>query len=701
MAASTPVPGLSKNSQDNIIQYYRACTAILSTTWNIRNQMLDIDRLYMREQDFTKENVRARVANRYGDATKFQNVTAPVVMPAVESAVTYQTSTFLTGIPIFDVNASARYQDAAIQMSTMIDAQAQRGGWVREFELFFRDGFKYNLSALEVSWCQEKIWTPKTDIQFSKSQGKPTELLWEGNKVKRLDPYNMIFDARYKPTEMAWRGEFAGYTEPYSKVELITLFQSLQFRMNYKNAMEAGPTTVGTAYPMDYYIPELNPEALLSQTQYQTTNWLVWAGIDTPAARINYKNIYFVTTFYCRIIPSDFLISGPGNNQPQIWKFLIVNGNTVIYAERLTNAHNLLPILMAQPMEDGLGYQTKSFAQNVGPMQQVASALINSAMASRRRAISDRGIYDPSRINAKDINNDSPNAKIAVRPAAYGKPLNEAYFPIPYRDDQIQFAMSDMAQVLKFADQISGQNPVQQGQFVKGNKTQREFESVMGNAQGRNQAMAIKLEVQVFTPLKEILKLNILQYGQPGSYYNRSTETDIDVDPLVLREAQLTFKVSDGLMPSEKVMSADSFAVAAQTIASSPQLQAEYNLGDMFSYLFKTQRADVAQFQKGPQQVAYESALAQWQQAAQVLAQTYASLKKPDGSNYTPQEIQAGLPPQPTPDQYGYVPGQNPPLPQKTSIMQQYTTASASPPAPPQATTVGSPATQSGTPTLQ
>jgi hypothetical protein len=65
--------------------------------------MSKIDLSYMRENDLTKANQRAKLANAYGDADKYQNIVMPVVMPAVESAVVYQSSVFLTGNPIFDV----------------------------------------------------------------------------------------------------------------------------------------------------------------------------------------------------------------------------------------------------------------------------------------------------------------------------------------------------------------------------------------------------------------------------------------------------------------------------------------------------------------------------------------------------------------------------------------------------------------------
>ena len=92
----------------------------------------------------------------------------------------------------------------------------------------------------------------------------------------------------------------------------------------------------------------------------------------------------------------------------------------------------------------------------------------------------------------------------------------------------------------------------------------------------------------------------------------------------------------------------------------------------MFSYLFKLQRADVAQFEKSPEQIAYEQAAAQWQQAAMTLAEALNKSKKPDGSAYTPQEIQQALPPQPQPQQFNYDPSN--PKPQQApqgTILQQ------------------------------
>ena len=672
MAVNTPVI-LKQTSQDKIVQLLRDCNANFNAIWNIRQQLLDADRIYMRERDFTLEQQKAKIANFRGDPTKYQNIEVPVVLDSVESAVTYQTSVFLTGSPLFGVSAAPKYMDAALQMETIIDDQATKGGWARQIQMTLRDGYKYNLGLAEVAWERRKIFTPETDLAFSKTQGKPVSTYWEGNVLRRIDPYNTFFDIRYKPTELATRGEFLGYSNLYSRIEFIRFMNSLDVKMNTKKSLECGLAQVGSGPSDNYYIPQLNPKALINQATAGGINWMQWAGLAQTSNGISFHSSYIVTTMYARILPSDFGIADPAQHEPQIWKFVIVNGQILVLAERQTNAHDMIPILVAQPNEDGLGFQTKSMVQNSEPFQAVSSALVNSAIAARRRAVADRGLYDPSRVDAKEINNESASAKIAVRPSAYGRPLSEAYYQIPYRDEQSAQAMSDLQVMLNLNQQVTGLNKAQQGQFVKGNKTLFEYQDIMGNANARQQNTSLLLEAQFFSPIKEILKLNVLQYQAPGKVYSREREQEVEIDPVLLRKANLEFKVSDGQLPASKQMNSESFAAATNAIATNPQISQQYNIGPMFSYLFKSQRADVAQFEKSPQLIQYEQAMGQWQQTVQMILETAAKLKKADGSSYTPDEIQKAIPPQPTPEQFGVDPKNpyaTPPKPQDTILQQ-------------------------------
>jgi hypothetical protein len=656
-SASTSVP-LSKKGQQAFTAYYNSMQDLQSNSQSeLRIRMEAVDKAYQREVDETTDHQKAKQANKAGDVTRIQNIVVPVVMPQVETAVTYQASVFLTGYPLFGVVANPEYIDAALQLETILEENSLRGGWVRQLLLTFRDGFKHNFGPMEVSWAQEVTASVETNLTKSVTQGIPKKVIWSGNKLKHLDPYNTFVDPRVPPTEVHTRGEFAGYTEYMPRIELKTFINSLPDKIiaNIHAAFASGlggGTARTDASARNYFVPSINPAVTDPEAATAGTNWMAWVGIGKPDRQgMKYKDTYEVTTLYCRVLPSEFDMKIPEANTPQIFKLIIVNHEHIVYCERQTNAHNYLPILITQPKEDGLGYQTKSLAQDAQPFQEVATAMMTSIMASRRRAISDRVLYDPSRIAKAHINSANPSAKIPVRPAAYGKKISEAVYQFPYKEDQASFAMQQIQVLMGLANQTSGQNQASQGQFVKGNKTLEEFDTVMQNANGRDQTAAILLEHQLFTPMKYILKLNTLQFQGGTTLYNQDKEVAVEIDPVQLRKAVLNFKVSDGLIPSSKLINADSTATALQALVASPQIAAGYNLGPLFSYFMKTRGAKITEFEKSQEQQAYEQALDSWQQLATTAVENGIDPEK--------------LPPQPKPEEFGYNPAGNVPAPDK------------------------------------
>ena len=144
---NTPIT-VPKKSQEAIIKFQSECLAMMRQHWNLRTRMEQIDRQYQREVDYTKEQARAKASNLSGNPNELQNITVPVVMPAVEAAVTYQASVFLTGNPIFGVVSSPESMDAARQMESLIEDQQVRGGWIRELIMFLRDADRWPRHAM-------------------------------------------------------------------------------------------------------------------------------------------------------------------------------------------------------------------------------------------------------------------------------------------------------------------------------------------------------------------------------------------------------------------------------------------------------------------------------------------------------------------------------------------------------------------------
>jgi len=657
MTGATVTP-LTAASQESFRAYYSTILGMQNVTQiSSRDRYSYIDRMYMRETDRSLPAVRARAANRAGDPTKYQNMTIPVVKPQVEAAVSHQASVFLSGYPLFGVVAAPAYMDAAMQMETILEENSKRGGWSRELILFFRDCFKYDFAPIHVDWCDEVTAVVETDVLADIKKGTIKEVIWSGNKVTRLDPYNTFVDTRVKPSEVYKKGEFAGWTEMMSRMALKQFIATLPDKIiaNITPAFNSGivSTSGGGVKAFNYYVPNINPNSSEDTSEAAgETNWMVYAGLSTMRnASIDYKDAYEVSTLYCRVLPSEFNLKVPSSNTPQIYKLIFINHQHIIYCEQQTNAHGYIPILIGQPSEDGLGYQTKSMAEDGADFQSLASTYMNSIIASRRRAINDRLLYDPTRVTHANINSENPSAKIPIKPSMHGSNLSEAVYQFPYREDLNSGSMQQIQAMIGLANQVAGQNQAGQGQFVKGNKTVHEYESVMQNSNNSDMLASTLLEAQVFTPMKSILRFNTLEYQGGTTLYNREAQTEVEIDPVVLRRAVLDFKVTDGLVPADKLLNAESFTAAMQTIATNPAIGEGYNLSPMFSYFIKTQGADIRPFEKSQEQIAYEGAVRSWQQVVGPAIEAGAAPE--------------ALPPQPLPADYGYSPNQADPAKQQ------------------------------------
>lgn len=644
MPAATPML-LGKDSQEGLVKYMELASGMLLSGSQLRSSLRYADLAYMRENDQTIAQWQARLANKLGDKSKIQNIIVPVVMPQVESSVETLMKIFASQFPLFEFAAAPDKQEVAVQYNSIMQENQLRGGWVRQLQMFFRDGLKYNIHALEVDWCTENIWAVDTDTSLNGGTiGKAKQLLWAGNKVKRMDMYNTFFDFRVEPAEIHKKGEFAGYIELMSRMELKRFVNTLpegNVRMENINAAfnsgVAGSGDTNTYY--GYYTPSLNPEALFSKSPSEAFDWMSWVGMKQGDDKVNYKNSYEVKTIYARIIPADFNITVPSRKTPQIWKLIVINNQVLLYAERQTNAHDYLPIVFGQPLEDGLRFQTKSFSKNLEAFQDIGSALWNERLASARRRLTDRAIYNPLLIRPEDVNSPVENAKIPLRNSMYGRKLEDAYHQIPYDDSNAQYFTQEAQMIYQMSFLVSGKNNPSLGQFQKGNKNNPEFEQTMDNANSRDSGIARFLEDQVFTPVKEIIKLNILQYQPAGEIYNTTEQKMVQIDPLTLRKTALSFKVADGLLPVQKEMKSDELSVGFQTIQSVPQLQQGYNIVPMFSYIMSLRGMDgLEEFEKSPLQIQYEQAVASWQQVA--VEAMKAGQKPPPQPQMPPELIQ-------------------------------------------------------------
>lgn len=559
----------------------------------IRNKMDAIDIAYARYKGGAKNIDGEDVGKVNCDVFASDEVTPPIVVSQVDSYVAYLAEVYLSGSPLFPVVSQPGKRQFAEQLESIIDDHASIGGYARQLLMFLRDGAKYNFCALEAEWDSIEQFSVLQDVAAASGQRlekKPKKF----TRLTRLNPRNVVWDWSVAPGDVSEQGDYAGHIRQVSRTKLKRRLNkwSRDERnnvYNVTNAMHSAATAVNPGTPnfhqdpviSDYDVSKLNVHSA-------APNWDAWFEASNRKGHRGPPQLdamYEEFTFYARIMPAEFGIAAPQPNTPQIWKFVVVNNDHLVYANRIISAFDYLPILFGQPLEDGLGYQTQSIAEGEIPFQTAAATLFNIRFAAARRAVADRALYIPDMIKPSDINAKVASPKIPVNISALSqKSLSDAYYQIPFNMQGLETVLQDASLIVNFSKELHGVNSPRQGQFQKGNKSVQEWNDTMGGSDGRMRLPALTLEHQVFSPLKSILALNILQYGEDGQVVNQVTGQAVEYKISELRRAQLSFKMADGYTPKSKLASTEVLLAGMNMIMNSPILQQQFGarLPNMF-----------------------------------------------------------------------------------------------------------------------
>ena len=566
--------------QESLARYMQSC-------WNffpyeqLRERLANIDRAVMRQQD-------PRKAAQDRKSGKMEPVVVPIVQPQTDTYVAQLTKIFLSPGAMFQTTSAPENDDDVRAINALLRKHEELGSYPREFLLWLRDASKYNLQAMETFW-------QKTEVKMYGNnplgqQGKASEALVSTaddyyNKIKRINPYNLFFDTTVEPAKVHELGEYVGYHEHVNYPTLQKLMNELygDNTMNFKEALESG--VFNTDWVWDSSDTPFTPK--IESNISESIDWTTVFDYVGGNAQKNVKRGYILTTFYFRATPRILQIRSDKDDTVRIYKMIVVNGQNVIYFGEESSVHGYFPIVIGQPVEEGLGLQTPSFVENIMPIQDLVTKLHTSRIIDLARAVSDRGIYDPLLVDGKQINSPNPTMKIPLKPYGQGRQMvNQAYYQIPYRSDAAGSLIQEAAIVTKYGEDIGGLNPIQRGSFVKGNKTLGEFQTVMGNADDRMFVIGLMIEVQSMMPIKAILKSNILQYQGPAKVFDPATQQELDVNPVNMRKIQFIFNIADGLKPVSLFTNPDTLMGALQFISQSPQMQQEYDVVKLFAHIF-------------------------------------------------------------------------------------------------------------------
>lgn len=622
---------ITKIVQDQFIKYLGKLLDASKSRTDLRNRLDNIDYAYTRYQQAIAAKDKTG-QDTYGsvpcNALADRPVVNPIVISQVQGIVAYLGEVYLSGYPIFPVVSSPSTKAQAESLEGLIQDHLMLSESIPELQLLFQSLGRYNLGAVEPSWAPIKTYKPSISLEPDKAgQTETKEDIKHINKLTNINLRNLHFDASVDIKDIDSEGSHIGYTKLINRVTLKDLCNYLT-----NEGLLASTSAVNAALESSFDSDDYNDTPILNDwsTKTKEINWDVWGGW-TPAPAEGFRKVpsnstglYLLHTFYLRIIPSDFNLDVPRQNQVQVWKVRMVNRSTILSIEPFTAAQGRLGIFIGQAIEDGLDIQTQSYAEMATPIQDATTRMFNIYFQGAKRGLSDRALYNPELIRASDINSPVVSAKIPINANALtDNPFDSAYRNIPFDGRGTENALQSAVMISQWQDQLSGMNNASRGQFQKGNKTREEFSTIMGNSENRMRMPALTIEYRFMVKIKEQLKLNILQFGQDTIIINPRNKKSLEVKISELQTAQLQFEIADGYTPASKMASTEAITALMQLIGTSPQLQQVMGsqLPGMLSHL--AQLMGVRGFDEYT-----DLALEEWQKSFKVQQQLAALLQQ-------------------------------------------------------------------------
>lgn len=538
-----------------------------------------------------------------------EGIKVPLVGSEIDSIAGQLADIFVSRSPIFPVMTTKDNWNEALALQALIDRDARYQRWGRQILLFINRAVRYNVAALAAEQTIVRSPVIKENDRPSVAELNINYEEHTFTTLKSIDMYNCIYDPRVAPADIMDRGEYAGYNEIVTRSELKSIGSNLAKKELAYNLDKAYKSEMSDKEYNYFYPPDVS-DHIVTKHNDRTTDWLDWVGIlNTKDKRaLMEEDSYFYTVLYVRIIPAEFNLGK--SKSPEIWKLICVNNEWIISLQQIITPFNTLPVMFSDLREDGLGWQTKSPGENIIPYEDVATELLNVRLNGSRRALSDRAIYDPKYLDPDQVNSVIPAAKIPIKQdlrnlgEGLTKRMNEIYYPIPFEGQGVVNALTDLNTVMSIKDQVNGQNFLTRGQRQEGNRTRYEASVLNDAAQGKVVPYAIRLEQQIFSPLKLIIKTYIIiqqtLVSTDKTIIDPYTEESRDIDISAMRSKLIDFRLTDGLYNKQNFQDPEVVITTLQTIGSNPQFQQEYDVSKVLADFLHIFNIDVNKYKRNP-----------------------------------------------------------------------------------------------------
>lgn len=505
------------------------------------------------------------------------------------SAHTYWSTVFLGRDPIMQVSARhGEPQTSVMAMEALLSYQTHTGGAMMPYFIWLYDAAKYGLGIIGQYWEEEHEVVSRIVEEQKTFMGIPLEGKtvkrkiveripgYAGNKAFNVRPYEFYPDPRV-PLARLQDGEFCGREVPVGWNSIARGAQEGR----YFNVAELEKRLRATPQP-DSDIAEF------AERGSENIDWPDPIQGQSRHTQEMLGNEYvMLMEMYIELIPKDW---GLGQSEfPEKWVFTLANDDVIIGARPLGEYHNNFPFYVLEQEIEGYGLFKRGMMEQMQPMNDTLSWLVNSHFFNVRAALNNQFVFDPSKINLQDMLSKDPGKMIRIRPDAYGTDVRTAVSQLPVAD-VTRTHLQDIIGVQQLMQQAVGVTENVMGLVNPGGrKSATEVRTSTSFSVNRMKTIAEYMSAMGWQPMaQDMIKSTQQHYDQEQKFRIVGTlpvsEPFMDVTPESIT-GFFDFVPVDGTLPVDRFAQANLWKEILLNIVNMPGIAQQYDIAGMFNFM--------------------------------------------------------------------------------------------------------------------
>ena len=549
--------------------------------------------------DETEEHIKSV------DDRKPVSIVVPYSYATLETILTYFVTAFLEN-PIFRYEGSGPEDIVgAILLEKVIEQQTMQFKTALNLHTMFRDSLSYGMGVVTPTWDRKWGWKAVLQDQgfmsalfgrfmnTGKVRGREETILFEGNRLKNIDPYSYLPDPNV-PIHEVQQGEYVGWIEQTNYMKLIELEKNDSdiFNVKYLKGIGSGGRSQFNKTKSD----SGRSERYGNNSAY---------GSDMATNPID------VVWMYWTLIPKDQKLGS--SEYPEKWLLGLAADKVLICAKPLSLNHNMYPVAVCAPDFDGYSATPVSRLELMYGMQEALDWLFNSHVSNVRKAINDMLIVDPSLINMADLEDPKPGKLIRMRRSAWGRGVENAVKQLAV-NDVTRTHIQDAASIIEYMQRTSAATDSVSGMIRKSGErvTAQESKSTTQNALSRLTKSAKIASLQAMQDIGYMFAVHTQQLMSKDTYVKASGTWAEVLRKEYGEQSRLHVTPFDLIVDYDVVVKDGSTAVGGDTegwieifriMSQQPQMYTNFDMVRIFKHIARIMGAkDINEFilQQGP-----------------------------------------------------------------------------------------------------